>query len=220
MKHARRSTRLKGHDYTSAGAYFVTVVAHARECLFGEVVEGEMHLNDLGRAVDDCWRAIPEHFANVELDVHLVMPNHVHGILWIIDETAKGEVLSPAESADPSTKNRLDAANHRTARAPSGVGATHASPLHKRPFLRLADSSQPRGPKRGSLAAILGSFKSAASRRLHAEHDLGRVWHRNYHDHIIRDDQDLERIRNYILNNPVNWNTDEENRSSGRYPAG
>lgn len=81
--HHRRSIRLKGYDYTQVGAYFVTVVTHGRECLFGEISDGAMVLNDLGKIVDECWRAIPEHFANVDLGVHVVMPNHGHGIIVI-----------------------------------------------------------------------------------------------------------------------------------------
>lgn len=81
--HHRRSIRLKGYDYTQAGAYFVTVVTRERECLFGEIVNGEMVLNDLGKIVDECWCAIPEHFVNVDLGAHIVMLNHGHGIIVI-----------------------------------------------------------------------------------------------------------------------------------------
>lgn len=84
-KHHRRSIRLKGYDYTSPGAYFITVVTYQRECLFGEIVNGEMVLNDYGRVADEFWRAIPEHFHNVELGAFVIMPNHIHGIIVITD---------------------------------------------------------------------------------------------------------------------------------------
>jgi REP element-mobilizing transposase RayT len=80
-KHHRRSIRLKGYDYSQAGAYFVTIVTYQRDLLFGEIKNGEMHLNALGGIADECWRAIPDHFPNVELAAHVVMPNHMHGIL-------------------------------------------------------------------------------------------------------------------------------------------
>ena len=86
QKHHRRSIRVQGFDYSSEGAYFVTIVTHRRECLFGEVVNKEMRLNDLGSIADECWRAIPEHFPNVELGAHVVMPNHMHGIIFITDD--------------------------------------------------------------------------------------------------------------------------------------
>ncbi|MBI3609572.1 MAG: transposase [Nitrospirae bacterium] len=79
--HHRRSIRLKGYDYSLAGAYFVTVCTWNKECLFGEIVDGEMRMNEYGRVVQDCWDAIPRHFRNVLLDAFVVMPNHVHGIL-------------------------------------------------------------------------------------------------------------------------------------------
>ncbi len=85
-KHHRRSTRLKGYDYTSAGAYFITICTHQRECLFGEIVQGEMQLNDFGQIAMDCWQTIPDHFSDrVRLDEFVIMPNHVHGILVIPD---------------------------------------------------------------------------------------------------------------------------------------
>jgi putative transposase len=85
-KHHRRSTGLKGYDYTSAGAYFITICTFQRECLFGEIVHGEMKLNDFGQVAMDCWQAIPDHFDRVILDAFVIMPNHIHGILVIPDD--------------------------------------------------------------------------------------------------------------------------------------
>ena len=90
MNRNRRSIRLRGYDYSQAGVYFVTICTHNRRSeksfapyLFGEIVDGEMVLNDVGRLVAKCWRDIPAHFPHVELDEFIVMPNHVHGILLI-----------------------------------------------------------------------------------------------------------------------------------------
>jgi REP element-mobilizing transposase RayT len=83
MPHARRSIRLQGYDYAQAGAYFVTICAYERRCLFGNVSDGTMQLNERGRIVEECWEAIPAHLADVELDAFCVMPNHVHGIIII-----------------------------------------------------------------------------------------------------------------------------------------
>lgn len=85
-KHHRRSTRLKGYDYSRPGAYFVTIVTQARACLFGDVVGGEMRLNGAGRVAEQCWRDIPIHFPHVTVDAFVVMPNHIHGVLWIVDD--------------------------------------------------------------------------------------------------------------------------------------
>jgi len=85
QKHHRRSIRLKGYDYTQPGAYYVTLCTKARQCLFGDVVKGEMRLNSLGHIAFTYWQAIPHHFPHVELDAFVVMPNHLHGILVISD---------------------------------------------------------------------------------------------------------------------------------------
>jgi REP element-mobilizing transposase RayT len=81
----RRSIRLKGYDYASPGAYFVTICVRGGECLLGEVVDGEMQLNERGRVVGYYWGRMPRHFPHVELDAWVVMPNHVHGIIVITD---------------------------------------------------------------------------------------------------------------------------------------
>ena len=87
--------RLPGYDYSQAGAYYVTIVTHQRDCLFGEIVNKEMILNDLGKIADECWRAIPEHFPNVELGAHVIMPNHAHGIIIITDNGRGAALLRP-----------------------------------------------------------------------------------------------------------------------------
>ncbi len=89
--HRRRSIRLAGYDYTSEGGYFVTIVTHGRLCLFGEVINGEMHVNDFGRIVHEEWFNTAKLRPNVELleDEFVVMPNHIHGIIWIEDVTGR-----------------------------------------------------------------------------------------------------------------------------------
>lgn len=86
QKHHRRSIRLKGYDYTQAGAYFITIVTKDRACLFGRIVDGEMRLSHVGHIVRACWLAIPDHFPHAMVDEFVVMPNHVHGII-VLNET-------------------------------------------------------------------------------------------------------------------------------------
>src|SRR6187402_2254625 len=88
-KHHRRSIRLQRYDYSQAGAYFVTIVTHERDCLFGEIENEIMLLNDYGKIAEECWIAIPEHFPNVILGGYVIMPNHVHGII-VIDGNGVG----------------------------------------------------------------------------------------------------------------------------------
>jgi len=166
----RRSIRLKGYDYSQPGAYFITIVTQDRVCLFGVVVDGEMRLNEWGEIARQCWFDIPAHFPDAALDECVVMPNHIHGVIVLVD---------------------------------SPVGATHESPLPTRP----------RGPKRQSIASIVGSSKSAVSKRIN--HHRGTpgapVWQRNYYEHITRNEQSLNRIRQYIADNPQRWAFDREN---------
>ena len=84
-KHNRRSIRLKDYDYARPGAYFVTVCAHRLANLFGEVVDGKMILNALGLIVEEEWRETPEIRPYVDLDEYVVMPNHLHGIIMIVN---------------------------------------------------------------------------------------------------------------------------------------
>ncbi len=88
-KHHRRSIRLPGYDYTQPGAYFVTICTHNREPLFGRVVNGEMVLNAWGRIVWEEWFRTAQVRPYVELfeDEFVVMPNHIHGIIWIVRDT-------------------------------------------------------------------------------------------------------------------------------------
>src|SRR5512135_2910342 len=101
-KHHRRSIRLKGYDYSQSGAYFVTICTQNRECLFGDIVDGKMRLNDAGRMIHRTWNDVPIKYPNIEIDEFIVMPNHVHGIIVICHDNCRGEVSSPiAVSAIP-----------------------------------------------------------------------------------------------------------------------
>jgi len=82
--HHRRSIRLQDYDYSSEGAYFVTMCTQNRECLFGEIVNGEMILNEYGKIVEQCWNDLPNHYDNIELDAYVIMPDHFHGIIFIV----------------------------------------------------------------------------------------------------------------------------------------
>jgi len=97
-RHHRRSIRLRGYDYTQAGAYFITICTQGREYLFGEVADDEMHLNEYGRIVRDVWFDLPNHVSNVVLDAFVVMPNHVHGIVVIVNGDVVGVGVDGADS--------------------------------------------------------------------------------------------------------------------------
>ena len=180
-RHHRQSIRLRGYDYTQAGAYFVTIVAHERACLFGEIVDDVMHVNDAGRMVDAAWTALPQRFPAIELDACIIMPNHLHGIIVVV-----GATLVVA---------------HDAMVAPVAVGVPD----------RAGTSPAP------TLGDIVGAFKSITTHAyIQGVHHQGwppfnqRVWQRNYYDHIIRNERDLNRIREYISHNPLKRTLDSE----------
>jgi REP element-mobilizing transposase RayT len=99
-QHHRRSIRLSGYDYAQAGAYFVTLCTHQRECLFGEVVDGEMRLNAFGCVVEEEWFASARIRQEIELDAFVVVPNHIHGIVWIaVGATGRSPVQTSYKSS-------------------------------------------------------------------------------------------------------------------------
>src|SRR5207249_4020070 len=79
----RRSIRLQGYDYSQAGAYYITMCTRTLECLFGNVVDGQIQLNEVGQIVQTVWDGLPQFYEGVELDTFVVMPNHVHGVIVI-----------------------------------------------------------------------------------------------------------------------------------------
>ena len=172
--HKRHSIRLQGYDYSKVGAYFVTVCTKDRECLFGDVRDGEICLNTLGVFVRKCWNDLSSRYASVELDAFVIMPNHVHGIVTI----GVGAGLALPESENCTTTHNQGAASSaptlwdivRTFKSISAIGVNRL----------LMRSGQP-------------------------------VWQRNYYEHIIRNEDELNHIREYIMNNPIQWALDEEN---------
>jgi putative transposase len=107
QNHTRKSIRIKEYDYTQPGAYFVTIVTFQRDCLFGEIKDEIMILNAIGKIADECWRVIPEHFPNVELGAHIIMPNHVHGIV-VITDNGRG---TPRRAPTPQFGNSIPGSN-------------------------------------------------------------------------------------------------------------
>jgi len=190
--HHRNSVRLRTYDYRSAGAYFVTICTFQKEAILAEIIDRTASLSSAGNVVQECWQQIPVHFPNVDLDEFIIMPNHIHGII-VIDDSVGATHASPALTA-------LTAATNLAAVtiAPPDDRARHASPLQKP------------GPVKCSLGAIIGSFKSACTKRINESRNTAGmpVWQRNYHERIIRNEEELHSLRDYILTNPVRWEGD------------
>jgi len=190
--HHRRSIRLREYDYSIAGAYFVTVCTQGRECLFGDVVAGEMQMNDAGRMVESVWNDLSINYPGVAVDAYVVMPNHFHGIGVLVNEPV---------GAGPRACPDVLGQGHPQGGAPTKMGIGH--PQGGAPTLSLFD--------------VMHRFKSLTTARYrhgvkHADWPPfpGRLWQRNYYERVIRNDEELVAIREYIQCNPANWAQDEE----------
>ncbi len=194
-KHNRRSIRLKGYDYSRAGRYFVTLNCQDRAHLFGTVVDGEMQLNEAGQVARDCWLAIPDHFPNVILHEFVIMPDHVHGIIELVG--AVRAVRANNDSPPPKPKPK----------SPPLQGDLPPS-LPKDDEEKTADAKQKavsfRSPSK-TIGSIIRGFKIGVTKWMRANTDVQKVWQRNYHDHIIRDERAFQNISAYIRDNPKNW---------------
>ena len=181
--HHRRSIRLKDYDYSQAGAYFVTVCTQDKECLFGEITGGEIELSRAGEIANGCLVEIPKHSGNVDLDTFIVMPNHMHAIIVIDNHQCRGVACN---------------ALFKNGNAKSGV-------IYNAPTGNYFSAIS---PQQYSLSVVIRSYKSAVT-RLCNRNNLMCQWQRNYYEHIIRSEIELNKIREYIINNSLNWEADE-----------
>ena len=223
--HHRRSIRLKGYDYTQQGAYFVTICTHQRNCLFGEIVDGEIKLNTNGEIARGSWLSIPRHFKNVELDEFVIMPNHLHGIIIIESSEVAGEALANQDFSQSFSEVAGEAlANQDFSQSFSEVAGEalanqdfseqqNLSSQCFAPTVYTGERVKINGTKPQSLAAITQNYKSVSTRQINRMNKAkgNVIWQRNYYEHIIRNEEALNNIREYIVNNPINWVKDQEN---------
>jgi REP element-mobilizing transposase RayT len=204
QKHHRKSIRLKGYDYTRAGVYFITLVAYQRECLFGNIVNGDMQLSTMGGIADKHWRAIPEHFRQVELGAYVVMPNHVHGIIILHD--GRGTVLVPKGNGE----NR----NSEGVSLPQGEISTQGEMNLAQGEMTSRTGEMTSPLRKPTLGQIVAYYKYQSTKAMNALANTGTItkfWQRNYYEHIIRNDAEHNRINLYIESNVANWAMDDEN---------
>ncbi|WP_028298195.1 transposase [Olivibacter sitiensis] len=192
----RRSIRLKGYDYSQAGLYFVTICVQNRRCLFGDVVDGEMVLNDAGNVAHGCWAEIPEHFPNVVLHEYVIMPNHLHGIIELTGPVGakyfSPKYFSPENMKSIDSIRPTDTSNGDYV-ADDDFGANVDSPL--------------RSPA-NTIGSVIRGFKIGVTKWVRQNTDIYHLWQRNYFEHIIRSQSSYHRIAQYIVDNPLKWQED------------
>lgn len=165
----RNSLRHPKYDYTNAGAYFVTICAHQGRSLFGQIAEQTMILNRLGQIADIAWREFADRHPETMLDQFVIMPNHVHVLLWLTES-------STVDSQQDEEKQR-----------------------------KFGDAIA------GSLSTLIGVYKGAVTQKASHEKLIPGppLWQRNFYDRIVRNESELQRIRNYIETNPARWIEDQ-----------
>jgi len=163
--HHRTSYRLRYHNYAETRAYHITICSHERALIFGEIIDARMHLFGIGRIIDEEIRKTGAMRSGVTIDTYAVMPNHVHLIL-ILTEESLAEVPRAFEA-----------------------------------------------PKSGTVSSIINGFKASCTSRARKELGLNGIviWQGRFHDRVIRDEEELQHTREYIRNNPGQWQDDHEN---------
>lgn len=204
-KYRIESARLQGWDYSSPGYYFLTVCTHNRLNLFGDITNDKMYLNEFGRIVQDEWNKSFVIRRELLSDEFVVMPNHFHGIVRLIDIADKNNVNDVVETS-ARTSLRGGVINHCDTFKPDKT-ITHQT-KQKPTTPRLC-------PK--SISSFMAGVKSVITKRINKSRNTpgAQVLQYRFHDHIVRNEQELNRIRYYITNNPENWHSDKMNSGSG-----
>ena len=222
-KYRIASTRLQNWDYRWSAPYFVTICIADRQHFFGEIVDGKMNLSHQGILADILWYEIKNHSKNVVLGAFVVMPNHIHGIVILnnvdIPNEDNGTIVTDVGTGGGDETGHVAGTGQMVVveTGQTVVETGHALSL-RRP------QQQPKNPQpektigqqrfqnqgKNSLSSIIGSYKSAVTK--HANRlELPFAWQSRFHDHIIRNDAEYQRIENYIVNNPKKWKDDKFN---------
>ena len=201
VKYNRQSIRLPNHDYRQPGAYFVTICTLGRQCVLqDEIVHG---------ILTDTWLSLPNRFSDIALDEFVIMPNHIHFVLWL--QAEKCGVVGTGLAPDPL-------AGWGLGQGGSGQGGLgQARPLQQRTWALPEPQTPMMDP---SLGDVVGGYKSLVFtvylnwiKKYSVRDRVAKFWQRNYYEHIIRDERALHAIRRYIRENPVKWALDRDNFS-------
>jgi putative transposase len=216
-KYRVESTRLKGYDYSSEGHYFITICANEMQHFFGRIINGEMHLSEIGKLAEKFWLEIPNHFPNAILNEFIIMPNHIHGIITLKErvQTSHCDVSKDNTLTDKTAQSQWKISNNNnhteTAQSQWNISnnSNHTETARRDVSAGYGQNMAAIRPKPGSLPVIIRSYKSVVSK--HARKiNPDFKWLERYYDRIIRDNREFQNVQNYIRNNPKNWRKDQE----------
>ena len=236
-KYRVESTRLQNWDYGSNAAYFVTICTKNRIHYFGKIVDTQniaslnaerqnsasqqMQLSEIGKIANQNWLSIPEHFPFVKLGNHVIMQNHVHGII-IIDKPMNSVETQNIASGEQKTQGiafgeqetQNIASREQETQGIASLKQTENIASGEQKTQGIASlPSQPNkfGPQSNNLASIIRGYKSSV-KTYATINKIDFVWQPLFHEHIIKSDNAFHRISEYILNNPANWINDTFNK--------
>ena len=192
-KYKTQSTRLFGYNYGLSGYYFITICTKNRICFLGDIKNDKMILSDIGKTLKEEWLKTEEIRTNVMLDEFIIMPNHIHGIIIISNENTD----SPVET-------------HCNVSLPQNVAQQTYNNKNK----NIAEKNYKNkfGPQKNNLSSIIRGFKSTTTKQINIRCGYGHfAWQPKFYDHIIRNEKTLDKIRQYIKNNPQMWHRDRNN---------
>lgn len=195
------SARASWWDYKKDAAYFITICTKNRKLVFGQVMDKKMLLSQVGVIADILWYEIKNHTQNVILNDFIVMPNHIHGIL-ILNNALHEEILNVETLHATSLPIQSIIPIEQQTTKPIDPQSTTKKNIVKNEIMSAIS------PKAGSLSTIIRSYKSAVTRHAHRlgfEFD----WQLRFHDHIIRNQEEYDRIATYIKYNPTHWKEDK-----------
>jgi putative transposase len=201
--HHRRSIRLTGYDYSQCGYYFITVCTQGQRCLFGEIEKGRMILNDAGKMISCWWNELKNKYPNIEIDEYVVMPNHCHGIINIVGTVGADPVgadlrVCPNRKVEQGGRKESKGEHIGSPQQGSPVQGSPVRPVQGRPIYKMVQWF-----KTMTTNEYIRNVKQN-----HWEPFDGRLWQRNYYEQIVRDKNSLSRIREYIIDNPYQWQQD------------
>ena len=196
LLHNRHSIRLQGYDYSSEGVYFLTICAYQHQQLFGKIESGIMFTNQFGQIVRDEWEKSGIIRAEIKLGEYVIMPNHMHAIVFIVDDTRRGVRPNAPTTNAPTTNTNI-----------MNVNMANANTTYGKPNTE----NKPPGLQSKSIGSLMSGFKSTVTKQINLiRNSPGEpIWQRNYWDHIIRNDESFDKIEDYIINNPMNWQHDQ-----------
>jgi len=167
-KQFRKKLRLGDYDYSNNGYYFITICTKDKSSFLGNIENEKMMLSNLGEIAEKHWKQIPDYYDQVMIDEYVIMPNHIHGIIIICDDSETGQC--PVTTGKEARSNR----------------------------------------RYGVLSKVINSYKGIVTKTIKKMfNDTNFAWQRSFYDHVIRNDEALLKIRQYIKNNPLKWQLDE-----------